>query len=81
MKTFYTINNSTVSVVYAYVSWFFPHPDRFVVGKPAELWCRSQYEVFGLHSFLPINHLVSRCAYGIKELNNEQLLVTVPLVE
>ena len=81
MQTFYTINNSTVSVVYAYVSWFFPHPDRFVVGKPAELWCRSHYEVFGLHSFLPINHLVSRCAYGIKELNNEQLLVTVPLVE
>ena len=31
----------------AYVSWLFPHPKRYHIGKPAELWCSSLSESFG----------------------------------
>ena len=80
MKVFFSISGSTFSVLFASVSWFYLHPDRYALGKPAELWYRSLYEAFGLHSFVPIDHLLCRCAHGVKRYCDEDLLV-VPLVE
>lgn len=81
MKVNFTINDITDSLLLANVSWFFPHPDCYAFGKPVELWCSTQYENWGIHSFLPINCLVYRCAHGLKHYKNEQVLVVVPLVE
>ena len=64
----------------AYVSWFAPHPCRYKIGKPAELWCRTLSETFGMHSFVPLDLLLTRCAHGPYNVNSESLLVVIPLV-
>ena len=63
----------------AYVSWLFPHPKRYRIGKPAELWCDSLSESFGIHSFVTPDLLLSRCAHGPFTMDDESLLVVVPL--
>ena len=79
-KVYFTINSNTHSDMLAFVSWLTPHPQRYSIGKPAELWKREHYEKFGLHSFLPLNQVISRCAHGIMDYNNENLLVVIPLI-
>ena len=65
----------------AYVSWMFPHQHRYVIGKPAELWCRRKYESSGIHSFVPLENIKCRCAHGMMVYNEENLCVIIPLVE
>jgi len=81
--TFFDTGACPNQLLLAQVSWFFPFPDRFAVGKPAELWCTNMFESFGKHSFVPLqsSNLVCRCAYGPMEYHDESLLVIVPLVE
>ena len=81
MKVSFNFNMSISSFLFAYVSWFYPHPHRHALGKPAELWCHSMFESFGLHSFVPIDRLSCRCAHGVKTYCDEPLLAIVPLVE
>ena len=64
----------------ARVSWYSPHPDRHIIGKPAEVWRRNLYESFGLHSFLPLKYVLSHCAYCYKVINDDNVLVVVPLL-
>ena len=64
----------------AHVSWFMPHPCRYKIGKPAELWCPTLFESFGNHSFVPLDQLLTRCGHGHRTVNSESLLVIVPLV-
>ena len=80
MKVFFTLEDSTFSLLFAHASWFYPRPDCHAFGKPVELWCHKLHEPFGLHSFLPLDHLSCR-AHGIKKFHDENLLVVVPLVE
>ena len=63
----------------ARVSWLFPHPKRYQLGKPAELWCSNLTECHGIHSFLPLNDVLSRCAYAPFTLDDDTMLVVVPL--
>ena len=42
----------------ARVSWFSPHPSRYMIGKPAELWCSTLFETFGMHSYVLLDHLL-----------------------
>lgn len=81
MKVNVSVNSSIESSVFAYVSWFFPHHQRYAFGKPVELWCSSKFESAGMHSFLPLDQLISRCAHGIRFFHHERLLAVVPLVE
>ena len=64
----------------ACVSWFSPHPNRYDIGQPAEIWCANLMESYGMHSFVPLKLLLSRCARGKQVINNESVLVVVPLV-
>lgn len=64
----------------ACVSWFSPHPCRHFIDKPAELWFSTMFESFGMHSYMPLDNLLSRCAHGPFIVNDEALLVVVPLV-
>ena len=65
----------------ARVSWLFPHPKRYQIGKPAELWCSPTLtESLGVHSFLPFNLIITRCAHAPFHLDDhDSLLVVVPL--
>ena len=69
------------SLLFAKVSWLYPHPHRLKIGKPAEIWCRSQYENFGLHSFVPVKYIRRRCAHCVKRYEDEDVRVIVSLVE
>ena len=74
MKVYFSNDSIADSMVFAFVAWFYPHPEQNALGKPAEFWCSRQYESFGIHSFVPIVH-------GIIDYKHEPLLVVVPLVE
>ena len=74
-------NLSSTTMLFAYASWFYPHQDRHAYGKPVELWCRNFFESFGMHSFVPIDHLSCRCAHGTLVYHDENLLAVIPLVE
>lgn len=65
----------------AIVSWFEAHPQRFEIGKPAQVWCKQLFECHGLHSFLPVNKLSCRCVYLHTQLHDDNVLVVVPLIE
>lgn len=85
IKVLYTIGEAESTnykeEVLAFVSWFYPHPERYALGKPAEIWCNSMFESFGPHSFLPLKNILSRCGHGTKVHNDESVIVVVPLVE
>jgi hypothetical protein len=81
-KVVYSVNGNTMDDIFALVSWFFPHPSRYSMGKPSELWCRSIFEpVNFMSSFVPIRNVTCRCAHGTKLHENEHLLVVIPLAE
>ena len=78
----YIKNSSDVSsFVIARVSWYQPHPHRQLIGKPAEVWYNGLYEPFGIHSFLPLDSILCRCASVIKKINEETVKVIVPLLD
>ena len=68
-------------LVVAHVSWYFPHPDQNKLGKPAQVWCRNMFERYGLHSYLPVDKIMSRCVYCVRRIQNESVMIVVPLIE
>ena len=42
-----------VSHVFAVASWPMVHPQRNILGKPAEIWCSDIYEPNSDNTFLP----------------------------
>ena len=79
LKVNYSINSVASSIVFAFVSWMKPHEHRYHIGKPAELW-KDQHEIFGIHSFLPLDIIICRCAHGMMDHNGENLRVIIPLL-
>lgn len=79
LKVNYSVNSEPSSLILAFVSWMKPHQLRYHIGKPAELW-RDRFEVFGMHSFIPIHSIICHCAYGTFCYNDEDLVVVIPLV-
>ena len=81
VKMSYTVNDIADNMCLVVVSWFQPHPCRFEIGKPAQVWCHQLFEVHGVHSFLPVDDLRCRCVHSVIKLHDENVLVVVPLVE
>lgn len=79
--TFSGPNDKIDTLILASVSWYFPHPNQSVIGKPAQVWCKNMYESFGVHSFLPLKNFICRCAHGTMLVSDEQVLLVVSLVE
>ena len=52
------------SLLFAKVSWLYPHPHRLKIGKPAEVWYRSQNEI-----------LVCICLFQLSILEDVVLIV------
>ena len=81
-KIFYSIANTPHDIVLAFVSWFFPQPHRYAMGKPTEFWCNSMFESLNYScSFVPFQNIHCRCAYTVMKYKEENLLVVIPLVE
>lgn len=81
-KILYSVDGCITNEIFAFVSWFFPHPERYNLGKPTELWCQTIFEpVDYTRSFVPLRNLICRCAHGTKVHQDEHLLVVVPLAE
>lgn len=53
----FDVNGDTHQFVCAMVSWFEPHPARFELGKPVQVWCNGLFESVGEYSFLPLDLL------------------------
>lgn len=68
------------SCVFAFVQWPQIHPQKDVMGKPVEIWCNNLFEPTMLNTFLPIDNIVSRVAIATHELDNEDVLVIIPLL-
>jgi len=81
LKVSFTVMEATTTITFANVLWLLPHPYRYSIGKPAELWHNGLYECNGSHSFLPVNQLNFRCAHGLMDYNHETFRVVVPIIE
>jgi len=81
LKVSFTLMETTTSMTFANVLWLLPHPHRYSIGKPAELWHNGLYEHSGSHKFLPVDLLTFRCAHGLMDYDHETLRVVVPIIE
>jgi len=72
---------TTTAMAFATVLWLLPHPHRYSIGKPAELWHNSLYERSGFYKFLPVDQLAFRCAHGLMDYDCETLRVIFPIIE
>lgn len=81
LKLSYHAQSDTVHThTFISVSWFLHHPSRFEFGKPVQLWCKNAFEPGGLHSFVPLNYVVSRCIHSSMHVDGEDCLVVIPLI-
>ena len=67
--------------ILAQTSWPMVHPQRFIFGKPVEVWCNGIDEPLSDNSFLPVNAISSRIIFGVDEVLNENVLVIIPVIE
>lgn len=81
----YTVDGTEIdsSETFAVASWFSPHPNRYKLGKPADIWCKSVFEISGPHSFVPYYLIKSRCAYVFNRIDelDECVLIVVGIIE
>ena len=62
------------------VDWPMPHPLRQKIGKPCEVWCYSLFESCDKNMYVPIDYIVSPLLTARHIMEEENVLVTVPLV-
>lgn len=84
VKISFTIDHEDLIeyMVLAVVSWYSPHLSQHVMGKPAQVWCHDLFEPpYGIHSYLPIEKISSFCVYCKSNIQDENVLVVVPLCD
>ena len=68
--------SSRVKLVLARVSWYYPHTNphtnRYMLGKPVQVWC-PMFEDHFVYNFVPVHLFVSRCSYCTKIINDQSL--------
>lgn len=69
----------------AVISWFEPHPSRFKLGKPVQIWCKDLFECPGIYSFLPFDNIyfanIYRSVHAYMKLDNlEDVFVVLPIL-
>ena len=63
-RFFLVASSDPVLTVLARVRWPQPHPDRYCVGKPVEVWCPNLFESSNCNAFLPVENMQSQaCDY------------------
>ena len=73
-------NTEFTSKCFAYVKWPMHHPLHSSIGKPYEVWCSSLYKNSPENRIVPIENVVSLMLTAQQTFEEENVLVTVPLV-
>ena len=81
IKISVTTGEVVTHLTVAVVSWNKPHRKKNLIGKPTQVWSHNQFESFGVHSFLPVKYLTCRCAFLVKTIEHDSVLVVIPLVK
>ena len=69
-----------LSNVLAVCKWPMHHPKQHAYGKPIEVWCRSLFEPSINNTFVPVETICSRVIIAEDMLDDELVLITIPLV-
>ncbi len=56
------------------------HPQRYVMGKPVEVWCKSVFECSIQNQFLPVENITAQTIIAYEKINDEEVLVAIPLI-
>ena len=67
------------SHTFAVCKWPQEHPDQNIVGKPVQVWCKSLSDC-SINPFVPAENIVSRLIVAYECINNESVLVVIPLL-
>ena len=54
------VGNQYVTCILAAINWFQSHPDRHLIGAPAEVWCKDLFEVEGQATFIPTQRICGK---------------------
>ena len=82
IKVSYNLRDSKQDhLLLAVVSWLLPHPMKYEIGNPAQVWHHNLYESGGVSSFVPVQYLRSRCCHCVTTVRGTSVMVIVPLVE
>ena len=74
-------NDTFVSQVFVVVKWLQVHPQRHIMGKPAEIWCDNLYEDKSENKIAPVENITSRVAISSDSLDGyDNILVFIPLL-
>lgn len=69
-----------VTHAFAVVSWPMHHPLQHCIGKPFVVWCASLYESYAENCILPVQNIVSLSLTAQQVFEEENVLITVPLI-
>ncbi len=70
----------TSTFLFAVGRWPQKHPRQHMMGKPVEVWCFNVYES-SFNSFVPVSSIQGRTIVATESVNDENVLIIIPLVE
>ena len=73
-------SSQSISHPFACVSWLMRHPLHSLIGKPFEIWCLSLFENCTINSVIPLNNIVSLLMSAEQIFEDENVLVTIPVI-
>lgn len=71
---------SCIENSFAVVDWPAYHPSQHCIGKPFEVWCSSLFESSPENFIIPVNNIVTLMLTANFKIEDETVLVTVPLL-
>lgn len=74
------IDDDITQNAFAVVEWPKDHPLKNCIGKPFEVWCSTLTEISSVNFVVPISNIVSILLTAEIVIENENVLVTVPLI-
>lgn len=70
----------STTFLFAVGRWPQKHPHQHLMGKPVELWCLNVFES-SFNSFVPVSSIYGRTIVATESINDENVLVVIPLVD
>ena len=76
-RFFLVASSDPVLTVLAQVRWPQPHPDRYCMGKPVEVWCPNLFESFNCTVSLLVENMQMQVITSEITVNSEYVRVIV----
>ena len=74
------MSTTSYSETFAVCEWLQEHPKCHVMGKPVTLWCKNLLQP-GMNRFVPIQHIMSQVIVAVECVDDENVLVVIPILE